>query len=340
MSMQTPMTRPSHPGQCARPGGRAARTVVAVLLLAVAGLGATVPGSGPAAAGAPTMPAATATMLTTDRNPSVLGDSVFFLASVTSDGVPVTVGTVDFTVDDVALASDVPLDAGGYAGVSTSALPVGDHAIVATYDGTADFATSLYGLYQTVEAPPAIEAPTAISVSSSRNPAAPGDDVSFLITVTSDGAPVLIGTVDITIDGAPFIDDAAVDAGGFVSFTTSFATVGTRAVVVAYDPNPAYAASTASLDQVVVAPPVDPDPDPTVTTAPPAPTSTSTSTSVVPVPTTAPPGPGATSAPAGAASTGTLPRTGPTSALATVAGAGLLVTGSVLLLAARRRRAS
>jgi LPXTG-motif cell wall-anchored protein len=309
----------------------------AAAVLGIGGLAAA-----PVGAGAPMMPTPTTTMLTTDNNPSVLGESVFFHATVTSGGAPVTTGTVDFTVDDVVLAADVPLDAGGYAGVSTSAMVVGDHAVVATYDGTPELAPSLYGLYQTVEAPPEIEAPTAIELTSSLNPSTPGADVSFLAAVTSDGAPVLIGTVDVTIDGAPFIADAAVGSGGFVGFTTSFATVGTRSVTVAYDPNPAYAASTASLDQVVAAPPVDPDPtdpDPTVTTSTLTPTSMSTTTSTAtPGPSVAPPGPGGAAATAAASTTGVLPRTGPASVITPVVGVVLLAAGSALVLAARRRR--
>jgi len=344
MSMPAPMTHPSPHPRWRRSRGRTARAVAAALLTAAAVLGIGGLAAAPVGAGAPMMPTPTTTMLTTDNNPSVLGESVFFLATVTSGGAPVTTGTVDFTVDDVVLAADVPVDAGGYAGVSTSAMAVGDHAIVATYGGTADFASSLYGLYQTVEAPPEIEAPTAIELTSSLNPSTPGADVSFLAAVTSDGAPVLIGTVDVTIDGAPFIADAAVGSGGFVGFTTSFATVGTRSVTFTYDPNPAYATSTASLDQVVAAPPVDPDPDPTdpdptVTTPTPTPTSMSTTTSTAtPGPSVAPPGPGGAAATAAASTTGVLPRTGPASVITPVVGVVLLAAGSALVLAARRRR--
>jgi hypothetical protein len=63
----------------------------------------------------------------------------------------VTVGTVDFTVDGVAIASGVALDAGGFAGFSTSALTVGTRVVEATYVGTPEFASSAASLDQVVD---------------------------------------------------------------------------------------------------------------------------------------------------------------------------------------------
>jgi hypothetical protein len=99
----------------------------------------------------PPVAAVTATGLSSSLNPSVVGDSVSFLAEVTSEGSPVTVGTVDFEVDGVVIAGGVALDAGGFAGVSTSALAVGTRVVVATYNGTPEFASSSATLDQVVD---------------------------------------------------------------------------------------------------------------------------------------------------------------------------------------------
>lgn len=350
MSTRPPLPSSNRPPE--RSAGRrgrapAAAAAVAVLVAFLIGAAATTVGAGPAGAGAPVLPAISTTTLTSSLNPSVLGDSVSFLAAVTGPTGPVTTGTVDILVDGVVLADDVALDAGGYVGVSTSGLDIGDRTIVASYSGSPmAFSASDDSLVQAVEAPPAVEAPTAIELTSSVNPALPGEDVSFTAAVTSDGAPVLVGTVDITVDGAVFVTDAAVGAGGLVGFTTSFAAVGTYPVVVTYDANPAFAASSAGLDQVVAAP-VDPDPDPT---APDATTSTSTPTTTS---TTATPGAAVeatttsvppVAAPAAVAartsSGGTLPRTGPGNAAAALVGLGLVVAGSMVVVAVRRRSAA
>jgi subtilase family serine protease len=77
--------------------------------------------------------AATTTTLTSSTSPSLPGQAVTFAATVTSPaGAPT--GTVTFTSDVNALGT-VGLS-GGQATLTTSALPVGDHTIAATYTPT------------------------------------------------------------------------------------------------------------------------------------------------------------------------------------------------------------
>ena len=77
-------------------------------------------------------------------NPSVLGRSVTFTASVTGDDGSPT-GTVVFTVDGTAQAS-VPLSHfGGLAGLAsytTASLSIGSHTITAAYSGDGKFPPS------------------------------------------------------------------------------------------------------------------------------------------------------------------------------------------------------
>ena len=97
--------------------------------------------------------APTVTSLTSSPNPSSFEQPVTFTATVTSEGNPVTEGTVTFTdaTTGEVLAADVPVDAQGQATTTTSTLTVGDHEIVASYSGALEFAASEAALTHTVE---------------------------------------------------------------------------------------------------------------------------------------------------------------------------------------------
>ena len=95
--------------------------------------------------------APTATVLTSSLNPSTFGDSVTFTATVTSGGQPVSSGTVQFSDAGGDLGAPVDVEADGTATFTTSALPVGDHTITATFSGNATTATSSGSIDQTVD---------------------------------------------------------------------------------------------------------------------------------------------------------------------------------------------
>jgi hypothetical protein len=93
-------------------------------------------------------PDASATTLSSSRNPSRSGQSVTFTASVTTEtGVSAT-GTVTFTAGNTTLGT-VEL-AGGKAHISTSSLSTGANTITATYSGSADIEVSSATLIQQV----------------------------------------------------------------------------------------------------------------------------------------------------------------------------------------------
>ena len=81
---------------------------------------------------------ATTTIVTSSLNPSVVGQSVTFTATVT--GTTPT-GTVQFRDGVVNLGAPVAL-AGNVAALTTSSLTAGTHSITAAYSGDADDATS------------------------------------------------------------------------------------------------------------------------------------------------------------------------------------------------------
>jgi uncharacterized repeat protein (TIGR03803 family) len=94
--------------------------------------------------------APTVTTLTSSQNPSILGESVTFTATVTAEFSGTPFGTVDF-YDGTTLLKTVGL-VKGVAKYPTKALTSGSHSITATYNGTneIDFAASSGSLTQTV----------------------------------------------------------------------------------------------------------------------------------------------------------------------------------------------
>jgi hypothetical protein len=93
-------------------------------------------------------PANTTTTLASSPNPSTVGQSVTFTATVTGQFAGVVTGTVTFmdgtsTLGTVTVSSHV-------ARLHTSALAVGTHNITATYNGSTDFTSSSASLTQTV----------------------------------------------------------------------------------------------------------------------------------------------------------------------------------------------
>jgi hypothetical protein len=86
--------------------------------------------------------AATTTTVTTAPNPSLTGVGVTVTATVKSGGNPVNSGTVTFTENGQNVAGGptgpVSVNSSGQASFSTTALPEGDHNILATYNGVAN----------------------------------------------------------------------------------------------------------------------------------------------------------------------------------------------------------
>ena len=80
-------------------------------------------------------PFATTTTVTSSQNPSIVGQSVTFTASVTSTGGTPTVGTVQFMDGATPLGGAIALNGSGQASISTSGLTAGSHTITAQYSG-------------------------------------------------------------------------------------------------------------------------------------------------------------------------------------------------------------
>jgi large repetitive protein len=185
---------------------------------------------------------ATTTSLASSANPSVLGESVTFTASIAPSDAT---GTVQFYVDGVTLGGPVNLSS-GTATAGTAALTVGTHVITATYSGDANYIESNGRLVpdQVVN-----KIATTTSLASSANPSEFGASVTFTASVAPSGAT---GTVQFYVDGTTLGSPVNVSSGTATASTAAL-TVGTHAITATYSGDVTYAGSDGALasDQVV-----------------------------------------------------------------------------------------
>jgi hypothetical protein len=174
--------------------------------------------------------------LASSLNPSTVGASVTFTATVVGNA---PTGTVTFKDDGTAIAgcSAQPVTkSDGTATCTTKALPQGSHSITATYNGDAgNGSTTSAPLVQVVNAGGGLA--TTTSLVSSLNPAALGDTITFSATVADASYPT--GTVAF-MDGASPIAGCGAKAvvtsksTGAAACTTSGLTPGQHSITAVY----------------------------------------------------------------------------------------------------------
>ncbi|HET6843291.1 MAG TPA: Ig-like domain repeat protein [Candidatus Angelobacter sp.] len=198
--------------------------------------------------------ASSTTSVVSSQNPSIIGQSVTFTATVSpvapAAGTPT--GTVTFLDGGSPIGTGTL--SGGVAAFTTSALTVGNRTITTSYggDGTFNGSTgSLTGNPQVVN-----KADTATTVTSSQNPSSPGQSVTFTATVSpvAPGTGTPTGTVTF-LDGGSSIGTGTL-SGGVATFTTSTLAAGNHTITTSYGGNGTFNGSTGSLTgnpQVVLA---------------------------------------------------------------------------------------
>jgi Bacterial Ig-like domain (group 3) len=197
--------------------------------------------------------ASSTTTVSSSANPTIIGATVTFTASVTGNA---PAGSVKFTDGGATIGtcSAVALTGAGNtrtATCSTSALSATTHNIVAAFAGDAgNTASSSAPLSQVVN-----PAPSTTTVSSSANPTTVGTSVTFTASVTGN-APT--GTVKFT-DGGTTIGScstAALTGSGnprTATCTTSALSAGIHSVVATYAGNAGNApSSSAPMTQSVI----------------------------------------------------------------------------------------
>ena len=197
---------------------------------------------------------ATTTVVSSSASPSVLGQSVTFIATVTAvSGTFDNGGSVQFAVDGTTYGSPVILH-GGVATVSDSALTAGTHTVTASYSGDGDFCAGSNSLSggQTVNTSIA----TTTAVSSSQSPSTFGQSVIFTATVTPiSGTFDNGGWVQFAVDGTSF-GNLVLLHGGAATISDSALTAGTHTITAGYSGDSSFSASSGALSGGQVVHPV------------------------------------------------------------------------------------
>jgi hypothetical protein len=169
--------------------------------------------------------AGSSTALTSSPNPSTIGQSVTFTATVTCTGFT-PAGSVTFKDGTTTLGS-ATLSA-GQAQLTTTSLAVGSHSITAIYSGDGNCAASTSPpLIQTVN-----QVGTGTALTSSQNPSMLGQSVTFTATVTCTG---FTPTGSVTfLDGATTLGTAPLNGAGVATFATSALTLGSHTMTASY----------------------------------------------------------------------------------------------------------
>jgi hypothetical protein len=192
----------------------------------------------------------TTTVVTSNRVPTAnLGQTITFTATVrpvTGTGIPT--GTVQFNIDGANVGALVALNAQGRATLQIATLAAGSHNVIATYGASAIFAGSGSATYVQV----VNTAVTTTVVTSNRNPSVFGQNVTFTARVTPASGPVATGTVQFSIDGAPFGGLVTLGTTGRATLVVNSLAVGTHTVSATYGGNVSDRPSTsADLVQTV-----------------------------------------------------------------------------------------
>ena len=176
--------------------------------------------------------------VTSDANPSILGQSVTFTAAVAS-GAGTPTGTVTF-YDSTTIIGTGTLDDTGQARFTASSLSGGSHTITASYGGDGNFNPSTSStLTQTVNM-----ADTTITVTSDANPSILGQSVTFTAAVAS-GAGTPTGTVTFSIDS---VAQSAVSlSGGRAILSTTSLSFGSYTISAKYSGDTNFITSRSSV---------------------------------------------------------------------------------------------
>jgi len=186
---------------------------------------------------------ATATMLVSNLNPSLYGQEVTWTATVTTSGSVPPTGTVKFAWGTHTIGS-APLNGSGVATLTRSNLSAGSYPVTAEYLGDASNLNSTSPVVNQV----VTQATSSATLTSSPNPSASGQAVTFTATITS---PTVKPTGPVTFAAGKVVLGTAQLSSGKAKFTTSTLAVGSTTVTATYFGNSNIAESSASVTQTV-----------------------------------------------------------------------------------------
>jgi hypothetical protein len=189
--------------------------------------------------------ASTTTTVASTVNPATFGQAVTFTVTVqpSASGTPTSTVTL---LDGSTSLGNSSLSSGGTAQFTVGGLSAGSHSITATYGGDANFtASTSAALVETVN-----QGSTTTTISSSANPSAFDQSVTFTATVQPPAGTTAAGVVTFS-DGSTLLGSASLSSNS-AQLVVSALTVGTHSISASYAGGANLSGSTsAALSQVV-----------------------------------------------------------------------------------------
>ena len=167
----------------------------------------------------------TQTTLVSSLNPSVYGQEVTWTATVTTSGSVLPTGKVNFTWGNKI--GTVTLNVSGVAALTRSNLNADPYPLKAVYVGD----PSNLGSTSSVVNQVITQATSSATLTSSPNPSASGEAVTFTATITS---PTVMPTGPVTFAVGKTVLGTAQLSGGKAKFTISTLAVGSTKVTATY----------------------------------------------------------------------------------------------------------
>jgi hypothetical protein len=173
--------------------------------------------------------ATTTTALTSSLNPSVYGQAVQLVATITPVHGGTVTGTVTFKDGAITLGKST-VGANSKATFSTTLLAVGSHSLTAVYGGSPNtLASTSPSVSQQVTI-----ASTKAALSSDGSPSGWGSTVTITATITSAHGGAVTGTVTFK-DGTTTVGTGKVDpATGTATYSTAVLSLGTHTFTAVY----------------------------------------------------------------------------------------------------------
>ena len=184
----------------------------------------------------------TTVAVTSSANPSLVGASVTFTATISNGGLPLT-GTVLF-FDGATQICSVTVS-GSSAACTTSALTLGQHSMTAKYSGDANDASSV-----SVALVQVVKQSATLTLTVVPNPAVVTANVALTLTATAPtGTPSGIVTF---CDGSANLNAVSLSASGMAAYSTATLNVGTHPLLVKYAGDSSNAAGQSNVVMEIV----------------------------------------------------------------------------------------
>lgn len=191
----------------------------------------------------------TTTIIQNTPNPSVIGENVTFIATVTGSS-PFPTGTISFFDSSTFMGSGVVTPSGNIAAVifSYASLSQGSHSISAVYSGDANYQGST-----SIPVNQQVNNATTTVMGASPNPSTYGEAVilSATVSVVSPGSGIPSGVVTFK-DGSIVLGTGTLNGSGVATLSISSLSVGNHVLTAEYGGGTDYSGSTSSpFNQVV-----------------------------------------------------------------------------------------